>query len=269
MKTIAVATDLSERSDRAVARALRLSRELNAECRVISIVDDALPDDLAAELRDATERRLRAMLEEAQGTTTVVVDVGVGDVAPGILELSEGADLLVLGLHRPRAFLDGLRETTLERIVSFTKTPVLLVRNPAKFDYRKVLTAVSFSPSCASAVAAACRVAPGSAMTAFHALHIPFQGLSAGSRDSMDKSLRVEADELMESWRVVHGVPLDKVQIIAGSVTLVLDRLMKSVQPDLLAIGVHTRHGLAFHGLGAFAASLVRDPPTDLLLARG
>ena len=64
MRKIIVATDRSERSDRAIARALRLSSELNAECVCISIVDDSLPQALAAEMKASAESGLRSMLNE-------------------------------------------------------------------------------------------------------------------------------------------------------------------------------------------------------------
>ena len=42
---------------------------------------------------------------------------------------------------------------------------------------------------------------------------------------------------------------------------------MHSHNPDLIALGAHTRSGLSPYTLGSFAANLVRHPPTDLLLA--
>ena len=40
MKRIVVATDMSERSDRAIERALKLASDINARCTVVSIVDE-------------------------------------------------------------------------------------------------------------------------------------------------------------------------------------------------------------------------------------
>ncbi|AZQ69050.1 universal stress protein [Silicimonas algicola] len=57
MKHIVVATDMSERSDRALARALSLARETGARCTVTSVVEDALPEDLANQLCESTHAR--------------------------------------------------------------------------------------------------------------------------------------------------------------------------------------------------------------------
>ncbi len=58
MKTIAVATDLSMRSDRAVARAWRLADEHNATLYVFSVVDDTLPEALGETVAAETQARL-------------------------------------------------------------------------------------------------------------------------------------------------------------------------------------------------------------------
>lgn len=44
MTCILAATDLSTRSDRAVQRALRLSAKLKLPCRIVSVVDNDMPD---------------------------------------------------------------------------------------------------------------------------------------------------------------------------------------------------------------------------------
>ncbi len=47
MKRLLIATDLSPRSERALARGLRLARQHGAELRVLHVVNDALPAYLA------------------------------------------------------------------------------------------------------------------------------------------------------------------------------------------------------------------------------
>lgn len=45
---ILVASDLTARSDRAIARGFQLARQLNAELRLLHVVDADLPDELRA-----------------------------------------------------------------------------------------------------------------------------------------------------------------------------------------------------------------------------
>ncbi|NNL47257.1 MAG: universal stress protein, partial [Acidimicrobiia bacterium] len=130
MKQIVIATDLSERSDRALERGLELASALNAECTVVSVVDESLPADIANDVRRSKEVRLRDYLDAHKGGSASV-DVRIGDVVPGILGMAADldADLLVLGLHRQREFMDAFRQTTMERIVALSRHPVLLVRD--------------------------------------------------------------------------------------------------------------------------------------------
>ncbi len=269
MKRIAVATDLSERSDRAVERALSLCAQLNAECTVISIVDESLPHDIASDTRASIETKLRAILD-ARKAPDAQIDVRIGDVVPGVLGIATeaNADLLVLGIHRRREFMDAFRQTTMERIVALSTLPVLLAHDPVTGPYTQVLAAVNFSPACAAAVSHAARIAAGADIAKVHALHVPFAGLTGGTASTMEKAVRREAEELAEQWRTHYGVPGEGAEIVTGSFHMVLDRSLRKYAPDLLALGAHTRTGPGFHRLGGLAAELMRDPPVDLLVTR-
>ncbi|MBT8425300.1 MAG: universal stress protein [Silicimonas sp.] len=270
MKQIVIATDLSERSDRALERGLELASALNAECTVVSVVDESLPADIANDVRRSKEARLRDYLDAHKGGSASV-DVRIGDVVPGILGMAADldADLLVLGLHRQREFMDAFRQTTMERIVALSRHPVLLVRDAVTGPYERVLVAVNFSKACAAAVSAAGRIAPGAEMVRLHALHVPFAGLTGGKNSSMAKAVRREAESMASVWKSDHGLGDEGLEIVTGSVHEVLDRKLGSFSPQLLAIGAHNRSGPGFHRIGSFAAELIRHPPVDLLVARG
>lgn len=273
MKQIVVATDLSERSDRALERALSLAKELNAEITVASIVDDSLPAEMSASMATSAEVRLRKILDAHKGSLARV-DVRVGDVAPGILGIAAecDADLLVLGLHRRRGFMDALRQTTMERIVALSRMPVLLVRDQVTGPYERVLVAVNFSRACAAAIATAGRIAPGAEISSVHAMHVPFAGLTGAtpaSASAMEKAVRRETTDLAEAWKKDCAVPGKLPEIVTGSVHQVLESRLATFAPQLLSIGAHTRTGPGLHRLGSFAAELIRQPPVDLLVARG
>jgi nucleotide-binding universal stress UspA family protein len=273
MTRILVASDLSERSDRAVQRALRLSRMLDAQCHVVTVVDDELPADLAETMRGRAADRLAGQVAALDARATAEVTAILGDPSETIPAHAAriGASLLVVGLHRPRPFLDTLRETTMERLVCLSGVPVLLVCRPADRDYAKVLALVSFSPACAAAVRAAALLAPGVRPDGIHAVHIPFAGLTGdGPGSSMAQAVTAEAERAAADWRARHGIGTEDLDLslIAESLTRLLQRKLAGTGYDLLAIGAHTRSGPALHGLGGFAAELIRRPPTDLLIAR-
>lgn len=269
MKRIVVATDMSERADRAIERALKLASDIKARCAVVSIVDATLPQDMATELRGMTERRLRKMLDAHNGRQSEL-DVRIGDVVPGVLGIASemNADLLVLGIHRRRKFMDAVRETTMERILTLSDFPVLLVRDPVNGSYGRVLVATNFSRACAAAMIAAGSMAPGAEINSIHALHIPFVGLTGGTSSVMAKAIRRETEELARTWHISHGISGKMPDIVTGGIHEVLNRKIKSFEPELLVLGAHTRSGLGWHKLGTFAAEIFRNPPVDLLVAR-
>ncbi len=272
MKLFLVASDLSERSDRAVQRGLRLAKTHGAACHVLHVVDEDLPADIAAQIRAAAAERLADQVLSLDGGAAATTEAVIGDPILAIVDAAHarGADLVVFGTHRPRAFLDILRETTVERMVRLVAPPALVVRNPAKRDYARVLVPVSFSHACAKALSTARTLLPEAEISAFHAVHLPFAGLTHERPGGpMDRELTAEAEEVRTDWCATQGLPdaLCDVAPITGSLGQVMDHRIQAFKPDLIALGAHTRGRLAAHTLGSFAAELLRNPPTDLLLA--
>lgn len=273
MKAILVATDLSERSDRAVKRAIRIARDHGAQCHVLHVVDDAIPGDMADKQRADAEARLGRFLAHEDAGDFAKPSVVVGDPLNEIPAEARtvGADLVVLGLHRRRPILDALRETTMERLVRLLDAPVLIVRDPADHAYGTILAPVSFSTACATALKAARGLSPEAKIAAFHAIHLPFSGLTGEQPGGpMDRALTEEAEIMRAKWCDTQGLPEDLCQVtpVSGSFYEMVSSQVEAMKPDLIAIGAHTRSGIALHSLGGFTASLMRNPPTDLLVAR-
>ncbi|PSL20921.1 universal stress protein [Shimia abyssi] len=271
MKSIVVATDLSPRSDRALHRALRLAAKLQAHAHVVSIVDDAMPEDMVADLSTNIKERLETYLSTLDLDAQTSVDVLLGDPVEQVNEfaVAKEAGLLVLGVHRRRGFLDSLRESTSERIVAASMVPVLIVKDLNDGDYETALAPVSFSQACANALRAASVIAPEAELRSYHALHVPFAGLTGGSSGTeMSRAVRRETEEKRDDWMSSAKLPngLASPEIITGSLSQVLDKQVAEQNPDLIVCGTHTR-GLAMHKLGSFAAELLRDPPADLLVS--
>lgn len=61
MKTIMVATDFSERSDRALRRATLLARQFEATMLLVHVVDDDQPRRIVDAERDEATKLLRQM----------------------------------------------------------------------------------------------------------------------------------------------------------------------------------------------------------------
>lgn len=259
MQHILVASDLSERSRPAMRRAVGLARQAGARLTVLHVVDSAIPKDLAHPLEvgarsiladqvaeDAGEQELEADITVLHGDAVEAIEKAIDDTSP---------DLLVVGLHRRRAFLDQIRETTMEHVIRSSRIPVLLVAKEAARPYAHVLAGIDLSKVCAAALHKVPLVAPGAELTLFHAHEVSF---------------RRESELEFATWKAVFPVPwnLPDPIYMEGSVGQVLDELMARGSYDLLALGGHTRSNAGRYVLGKFASGMIRNPPCDLLIAK-
>ncbi len=274
IRTILVGTDLSARSDRAVRRAVRLARDHGAALTVLTAVDDAMPDDMSETLRGKAQQTLdRFVASIAEGVDYRVV-AQVGDPTKAILDAAAAVDLLVMGVHRPRIFLDSLRETTMQRVVRLTGTPVLLVTDREDHPYARVIAACDFSPAATAALHLAHRIAPEARIEPLHALHVTYGGRVARDaqvHEELETAFRREAEATARAWEETTYLPREAVapcEIAIGSPLALLEARVAKGGVDLIAAGAHGRVGAAPALLGSLANDLMRDPPCDVLIAR-
>jgi len=274
-RSFIVATDLSPRGDRAVGRAFDLAARHGARLSLVHVTDDALPEPMAGTMRDEAQKCLSRFAATRPGAGDVRHETRaiLGDPAEAIVREAghTGADLVILGLHRARAFFDSVRETTMERIVRHCARPVLLVRDPADHAYAGILAAVDFTPASMTALNVAARLAPGAALHAVHAVHVPYHRFSgpAGQAEAAAPFLNEARNELAR-WRSGADLPeaLGDVEIVEGPIGSTLLRRVGAGKADLLCLGAHGRAGISRAILGSVAMDLIRTPPCDLLIAR-
>ena len=134
MKRIMFATDFSERSDRALRRAVILARAHDAVLEIVHVVDDDRPRRIVDhEVNDARQLlgELARSLKDLDGVscrTQIVQD----DPFAGIVKAVAKAmpDLLVVGPHRRQILRDAFVGTTAERTIRTASCPVLMVNGP-------------------------------------------------------------------------------------------------------------------------------------------
>jgi len=275
LKKITVATDLSDRSDRAVLRAFALAQKHGAALTVFHVVDADLPDDMEnvmlGEARANAERFVSGL---GHGARAEVVCIA-GDPVEEIINVARGdLDLLVVGVHRARPFLDALRETTVQKTVRHAPCTVLLVKGSPEKDYGTVLYPTDFSPASKAAVEAAAAVAPEAKLCPLSALQVPYSGRlarSPGLANQLEASFRREAKASAKVWLSsldVAAERLEEVTLTAGGAISVIHGAVTEYGADLIALGAHGRAGVMLTLLGSVANDLIRDPPCDLLIAR-
>ena len=280
LKSLAIATDLSERADPAMDRAIALAQEHNCALTIIHVVDDSLPDAMVSNqimfakehLHDDVSQRL------AGGKVDVAINVTAGDPFPTIVAetASVGADVLISGMHRKDTLQDFVAGTTIGRVIRSIGCPVLLVRNRAARKYENIVVATDFSPSSRFALGAAVSLAPSASYHLIHAYDIPFGGLidSPSTRETLEEQitsrLNAFAEEEMAAIaeRLSPGPNFARPRAIQGTILEVISDQAVSLKADMLVVGTHGRTGIGRMLLGSVAEFLIADPPTDLLIAR-
>ena len=274
IRTILAATDLTPRSGAVVPRAQMLARALGARLVLASVLPMRATALRGLSLKpkaltlDDARAKLLHLAQEA-GLEPSDCILAEGQIAPELAALARnvGADLVVMGLHKPRPVLDTLRLTTMERVTLAVPCPVLIAHKPQIAPYRCVLGAVTFSPASAHAMAIAARLAPDADFHAIHALQASRRDLSDAAA-LQDTTAMTEADMLRQAFLTLPNLPkaLHRPEIIPGGVHEVISYRLAELKPDLLVIGSHS--GRNPDALGNYARDLMRAPPTDLLIAK-
>jgi len=280
MKSILVGTDLSARSDRALDRAVILARDLGVRLTIVHVVDDDLPQSIAATQQEAAKRIIGDYLKSnsVHEGSTVSIEIVLGQAYSDLLEMAEKveADLIVLGIHREDRFkeiMDLFRGTTAERIIRASKIPVLSVKDRAGDPYHRILVAVDFSAYSRRAVEFAVEFAPNAEFHILHAYGVPFEGFLFGraTRSEVRDHLRREFEQTVEAdmaallaGQMAKDTKFARI-ICEGEVRSVIRQEAHRLEADLLVVGTHGRTGVTHAVLGSVAEDMFRDPPCDVL----
>ena len=132
------ANDGSEHAFHALALALKIAKENNAELHMISVEEIAYIPEFIEEVREETGtaarrfhsalQRSRAMAQEQQ--VQLKTHIVAGHAVRDILKLASDlkADLLVIGGTGHSAFYERMLGTTAARVVHLAQCPVLVVK---------------------------------------------------------------------------------------------------------------------------------------------
>lgn len=275
MKKIMLATDFSERSDRALRRATLLARQFGGGIDLVHVVDDDRPGrivdseraegedlllDLAGTLReiDGVDCKCRIVL----ATPFAGIVQAAEDVAP---------DLLVLGCHRRQVLRDTFVGTTAERTIRSVGCPVLMVNAVPASPYRQILLTTDLSDGSQEALQRFVELGIGaqsrsSVLHVFDA-HMPRRALSRREQDDYLEDQRHDAVASLQGFMASVG-PLPSRQIVRHEETTASNEILKAAgeeAADLVVIGTSSRRGLAKLLLGSVAERVLHASTVDVL----
>lgn len=279
MKEIMLATDFSERSDRALRRATLLARQFDAALTIIHVVDDDQPKRIVDSERDTATELLRELQSTVRTVDELACEIRVvlADPFDGVVRSVEekGPDLLVIGAHRRRALRDVFVGTTAERTIRSVACPVLMVNAPPVGRYRHVMLTSDLSEGAKATVnvCAALGLAQGGDASILYVYDAPAARLAMGhtlptdGRESYLEELRKEAtrnlSDFVEAskWRSLKRILR---QGLHGTAEEII-RASDEEKVDLIMVGTHGRTGLAKFFLGSVAEAVLRKAECDVL----
>lgn len=281
---ILIASDLSARSDRAIARGFALAKALKGQLRILHIVDQDLPEEFKAHSIEWAKGALKRETERLSADTGVNADFEVyaGHPKTEILRQADPSrtELILLGIHdRLKRGSHSFANTTAGQILKFSLPAVLLVRDDVSEPYRQVVVGVDFSIFTRAAIQQASHIAPAASFNLVHAYHVPFKGFISSEgfaneiayeeRLKIDSFLNEEMQSLDKRVRAMGLFPGGLNTVLKeGAPSEVLRRECAGLGADLLIIAAHGRPGASRAIWGSVAVDFLDNPPCDVLVIR-
>jgi nucleotide-binding universal stress UspA family protein len=273
IRCILAATDFSERSRAALARAAGIARLAGARLVLLHVVDEDAPADIVARRVSVAESGLageRDRLDGVEAETRVVTGDPFAAIAAAAGEL--GADLVVAGDHRRSLLRSLFLDTTVERLVRVAALPVLIARGPATTPYVHALVGVEAEPA-AAVMALLQRF--GAAAPAHVSLLHAFDPVASGKMayaGVADRTIRAYEAEVAAALRrrlqdaVGSGPALAEIVVVAGEPVAALEAAAARLDVDLVVTATHARRGMGRLVLGSVTSRLLRESDRDLLI---
>lgn len=259
-KHILIAHDLTSAADVALARALQLAKQHQAQLSILHVQDDSILLD---------EANFRAQLPTDLDLAQAKILLKPGKACDVLVALSKAyaVDLLVLGDHHQDS-PSGFQGTTLERVLQRSKVPTLLAISKNIQPYQKVVAPLDFSQCACKAFTTALQlVEVTSCVTAVNVGEgAEVHGGVTADDIEWDNSLLAQLvkDELAKVPKPVAHV---QQLVMHGELGNCLNTVLQQQQPDLLALGRRGRGLMADVLLGSLATYFLAHPPCDILLA--
>lgn len=279
MQRIMLATDFSERSDRAFRRAVILARQHGAALDIVHVVDDDRPrrivDHEMADARLLLAELARSLtdLDGLACSTQVVLDDPFAGIASAAAKAAP--ELLVIGPHRRQILRDAFVGTTAERTIRAVQCPVLMVNGPPVGPWRHLLLATDMSDHAAAALKrlAELGLAGGARASVLNVFEAP--ALRLAMSDSMSEEgqqaylddLHREAGQELGAFLAQAGFG-EAERILRQNQTSVANEILRTeeeIKADLIVVSTQGRGAVARMVLGSVAQRVLKDAQADVL----
>jgi nucleotide-binding universal stress UspA family protein len=290
LRRVLLATDLSARCDRALARAVAIAANTNAQLVILHVIEEfqesnltyggdpppswrAPPDAVAV-----AKLRIRQAIEADVGDTVEQATVLIREGEPAeVIErvaTSEGIELIVTGIAREGLFASrpAILGRTVEKLLRRMSVPILIVRDRPRATYRHILVTTDCSEPSAHALQVALHFFPLQTLHLLHAFQVPYSGTVPDPQRYAEGFRQTHAMDIA-SFLEAMVLPSDARQRLVtlvepGLPAQLVHDYVRDRGADLVVLGTHGRGAVLEALLGSTAKSILLSLPCDALVAR-
>ncbi len=282
MHSILLASDLGSNSDRALERALKLSKESGACLHILHVLPDDKANPAREEQEEDTKRLIKSYTDDYKDSDNSNIAIKTLRGKKPHLEITQYAsdqnfDLIVMGTHGAPKFRNLFLGTTVERALVESPVPVLMVKSKPLGSYKNVLCGVDFAPASKKAFRAAVTIAPAATFNIIyayqntimppHPLLIENVGTYSLNEEEREEKMVKFINEETEIYNKHNSAaPPIKLQYRFSNSDpyRALIEESEKKKPDLICVGAHSD---PLSKIGPVTNSLMDDPPCDLLIS--
>jgi nucleotide-binding universal stress UspA family protein len=286
IRRMLLATDFSERAQRAEQRAAMLCAALDCHLDLMTVRNPAaaraLPAAGACYLTTAqtglvrqAQRELEAVADRLQYRAPLRYDCSVRFGRPATEILAQMDELAVdLTTVATGSFAEVDGDPVIAELAGTATRPLLIVDGAPQAAYARVLAAIDFSEACFDAVRLALELAPDAQWLFLHALQLPQEAnmQAAGATEDFIRRYRsgaiAIAERQMTEWIESCGLEAGRYEALvqAGVPAQVIGDHAGAMLPDLIAIGRRARSPLESAAPGQLMQALLAGG-ADILIA--
>lgn len=290
LKRLLAATDFSSSARHAAERAALIAREVGVGIDLLHVLSlDPLQDfqrlstgvepDLSHALAGAAQAELEALAASLRERFGAVVDCRV---ARGALlktlsaeSTASAADLLVFGAHGENIFRHLLLGSTATRMLSQSRQPLLIVKQPVRRAYQTILVPVDFSASSLRSIAIARSVARKAEIILMHSFEVPFESRMrfANVDDEIINRYRAiarqHAQKELQELRERAGLSKGKTRfvVVHGDPAQRVFEEEQNFDCDLIVMGKHGKSALEEFFVGSVTKKVLAESQGDVLVS--
>ncbi|WP_345976991.1 universal stress protein [Sulfurimonas sp. HSL3-7] len=277
LNNIVAAIDTSVMADEVLKRAILLAKKENAQITVLHSIDIPLFDkpfgnvDDEANIKGKIAEKMDALNSEAK--VDYFVTITRGNPSDEIVYEANRlqSDLIIIGAHGRQSIRDTFFGSTAHNVTQKSHLPVLIVKTPAKDDYKNILALTDLSEASKKNIRFAQELFEDATINVSYAyqqmseLSVDFYNLES-ERELYKEQLRAQVEEDVEAFQ--KSLSLDNTEVIEGfdPVSEMLLETAKKQKCDLVLLGAHGIKVSDTVLYGSTASYLMKTVPSDVLI---